>query len=184
MVRLLVLIGYRACGKSTLGRLVAARLAWPFADADAVLEERLGSSLATFFAAQGESAFRDREETVITELLTRPGPLVLATGGGAIIRAGTRARLKNPEIMVVWLRAEAALVQERLRHNLGGRMSLSGSSPVDEAPRIMAEREPWYRDTAGLVLDAARPVETLADELAEEMAKRITRGNSSDRAPA
>lgn len=156
------LVGYRACGKTTVGRLVAARLGWPFLDADQELEQRLGCSIAAFFAAQGETAFRDREEALLAELLAAPGPRILATGGGAVIRAATRARLRDQGGLVVWLQADPGVVQARLRRNLGGRMSLSGASPVDEAPRIMAEREPWYREVAGLALDAAGSEDALA----------------------
>jgi shikimate kinase len=172
MANRLTLIGYRACGKSTVGRLAAARLGWPFIDADHVLEERLGCSISAFFARHGEAAFRDHEEAIVAELLAGPAPLVLATGGGAVIRPATRTCLKTHGGLVVWLQATPALVQDRLRRNLGGRPSLSSASPVDEAPRIMAEREGWYREVATAILDATQP----AQELADALVRMVTEG--------
>lgn len=169
MTQRVTLVGYRACGKTTVGRLVAARLNWPFIDADHELEQRLGCTIAAFFAAQGETAFRDREEALLAELLATPGPQVLATGGGAVIRAATRARLKTQGGLVVWLHADPTVVQARLRRHLGGRMSLTGSSPVDEAPRLMAEREPWYREVAGLMLEAQSTENGLADAVVQAL---------------
>lgn len=161
------LVGYRASGKSTVGRLAASRLGLPFVDADHELERRLGTSIGAFHAAHGEEAFRDRESALLAEMLDSDGPCILATGGGAVIRPGNRERIVARGGLVVWLRADPAVVQARLRRNLGGRMSLSGASPVDEAPLIMAEREPWYRGVAGLTLDASAPEDASAEALVQ-----------------
>jgi shikimate kinase len=163
MNRRVTLVGYRACGKSTVGRLMAARLGWPFVDADQELERRLGMSIADLCAARGEAAFRDQEQALLAELTGMAGPQVLATGGGVVIRSANRERLRSHGGLVVWLRAAPAVVQERLRRNPGGRMSLSGASPAEEAPRIMAEREPWYQEVAGLVVEATGSEQALAE---------------------
>jgi shikimate kinase len=177
----LILVGYRACGKSTIGRLAAMRLGWPFKDSDAVLEERLGMGIGAFFAAHGEAEFRQREASLIAELLDRSTALVLATGGGAVITPATRDRLRQGSAqrgdVVAWLRADPVVVQERLRRHLGDRPSLTGASPVDEAPRIMATREPWYRDVATCEIDTAvDSPEKAADQLADVVRSAFKRG--------
>ena len=148
------LIGYRASGKSTIGRLVAARLAWPFIDADQVIEARIGEPIAHYFRSAGEAAFRQIEVEVLNEILHRDGPMILATGGGAVLRAENRTVMAARGGMVVYLDVPVEVVQERLRHSTGGRPSLTGQHPADEAPRLMAERDPLYRSVAKAVIPA------------------------------
>ena len=166
MNRRLTLVGYRACGKSTVGRLVAARLGWPFIDADSDLEARLGMPIATFFATRGEPAFRDAESTVLGEILGKSGPLVLSTGGGCILRAENRGFLRANGGIVVYLHAPASVLQERLRRDAGGRPSLSGVAVAEEAPRILAQREPFYREVADAVIPADQPATSVAEAVA------------------
>lgn len=166
MDRRLTLVGYRACGKSTVGRLVAARLGWPFIDADADLELRLGMPIARFFATRGEPAFRDAESAALGEILGKSGPLVLSTGGGCVLRAENRGIIKENGGVVVYLHAPAAVLQERLRRDAGGRPSLSGADVADEVPRILAQREPLYREVADAVIPADQPAKAVAGAVA------------------
>src|SRR3989344_4088806 len=94
MSSVVALVGLPGGGKSTVGRQLARRLGARFLDADAVLEERIGMPIRSYFEQHGEQPFRDLEEQVIDEL-TSPGlgPLILATGGGAVLREGNRKRL-------------------------------------------------------------------------------------------
>lgn len=176
MLNRLTLVGYRACGKSTVGRLLAARLAWPFIDADQAVEGRLGTSIAECFRVRGEAAFRAVEEEVIADLLAADGPLVLATGGGAVLRAATRARLRARGGMVVYLEASAAVVQERLRHHAGGRPSLTGGNLADEVPAILAVRDPLYREVAGHIEPTGTSPAAVADRLAALIEGRLAAG--------
>jgi hypothetical protein len=89
----LFLVGLMGAGKSTLGRQLARRLQKRFVDADHELEERLGVTIPTIFEIEGEVGFRDREEAIIDDL-TRLTDVVLATGGGAVLRPASRERLK------------------------------------------------------------------------------------------
>jgi shikimate kinase len=161
----LTLVGYRASGKSTVGRLAAARLGWPFIDADTAVEEALGQPIRTFFAEHGEAAFREAEATALARILDEPGCLVLATGGGAVLREGNRVLLRERGGLVVYLHAPAEVLQARLRHSAGGRPSLTGAPVADEVPALLAAREPLYRAVATVVIDATRPTTTVADEL-------------------
>jgi shikimate kinase len=154
MLQRLTLVGYRASGKSTLGPLVARHLGWPFRDADAVLEGRLGMPIARFFAKHGESAFRAAESAALVDILKEAGPLVLATGGGAVLAVENRDLLRARGGKVVYLHASAELLQARLRRHAGDRPSLSGAGVAEEVPAILAKRAPLYQAIADHVIEA------------------------------
>ena len=88
--RSVVLVGLMGCGKSAIGRRLAAKLALPFVDADEEIEKAAGKSIEDIFADHGEPYFREGERKVLSRLL-RSGPQVLATGGGAFMNKETRA---------------------------------------------------------------------------------------------
>ncbi len=154
MLPRLTLIGYRACGKSTAGRAVAALLGWPFVDADTALAERAGMSAGDHIRAHGEPAFRDLEQQVLADLLAGDRAMVLATGGGVVLREANRTLLAARGGLVVYLDAPVAVLVERLTRHAGDRPSLTGAGVAVEVPRLLAEREPLYRATAQVVLDA------------------------------
>ena len=173
-MRGIVLIGYRGCGKTTLARSLAARLGWPWCDADRVLEERAGRSIAELFAAEGEPAFRERETAVLTDLLAGPGPLVLATGGGVVEREINRQRLRDSGALVAYLEAPAGFLRGRLEADPGGRPALTGAGVLAEVEAVLERRDPWYRAAAGVVVDARLTVEektALLARLVENPAK-------------
>jgi shikimate kinase len=163
-VRRCSLIGYRACGKTTVGKALAKRMNWAYVDADEYLERKTKRKIADIFSRDGETAFRELESACLAEILAQEGETVLSTGGGCVISAANRAFLRGSGV-VVYLEASAELLQQRLRAGNGGRPSLTGASVIDEVPRVLAEREPWYRETAGHVLKADQPVDTLVDSL-------------------
>ena len=86
-------VGMPGSGKSTVGRHLARQLGVPFVDSDHEIESRIGMPIRDYFAAQGEPAFRDLEEQVLGELTARDG-IVLATGGGAVLRQANRDALR------------------------------------------------------------------------------------------
>lgn len=167
----LVLIGYRASGKTTVGRLVADRLARPFVDADAELQRRDGRTVLQVFANGGEAAFRDLEEATLATLCAeRPGA-VLATGGGAILRGSNRRRLAAHGV-VAWLSAPAAVLAGRLLQDAGDRPALTSAGLLDEVSEVLAAREPLYRALADLVVDATPPdPATVAEGLLASLAR-------------
>lgn len=93
-MRNLIFVGLPGSGKSTVGRLCAKALNLPFVDADKFLEQREGRSVADIFASSGEGYFRDLESRVLAELCRREG-IVLATGGGAVLRRENRRLLRD-----------------------------------------------------------------------------------------
>jgi shikimate kinase len=154
----ITLIGYRGCGKSTVAELLSRRLGLPWRDADAVLEERVGCSIAALVRDRGESAFRDEESRVLAGLLAAE-PCVLATGGGVVLRAGNRDLLRLRARPVIWLTAPASVVRERLAADpttVDRRPALSGTDPLAEVAAALAQREPLYRECADLVVDTAK----------------------------
>jgi shikimate kinase len=139
------LIGMMGAGKTTVGRLLAAALGYGFIDCDHEIEHRAGVRIATVFEVEGEAGFRDRESALIDELTARPG-LVVATGGGAVLRPQNRQWLRERGL-VVFLEASAGEVARRTRRDT--------TRPLLQAPdrrarieALLGERLPLYRATA------------------------------------
>src|SRR5262249_38113533 len=163
--QLVFLIGYRGTGKSTVARLLAARFGWDWVDADEVLEERYGKSIRQVFAEEGEAGFRDKEATMLEELCHRKR-LVVATGGGVVVREANRARLR--EGWVVWLMAYPKAIWKRLRQDvttLGRRPDL-GEGGLREIERLVALRTPFYRTCADYSVDTTHQA---PDDIAAEI---------------
>lgn len=150
----IALIGYRATGKSTVGRIVARQLDRPFVDCDSEIEKRSGQSIGALFANEGEAVFRDWEERTIREVCEESPGAVLATGGGSILRETNRRALKQFGL-VFWLTAPAGVLIERLRTDQNLRPSLSAAGLLDEVGEILQTREPLYRSIADEIVDAS-----------------------------
>lgn len=159
--RNLFLIGPRACGKTTLGRRLAARLGAEFADADALFVARHGRSIAEVAAEDGWDAFRDLEAAILADACADVPPQgrVLATGGGVVLRPANRTLLATG--LTVYLRAEPSTLVARLSREplVAQRPTLTGLPLAEEVARTLAEREPLYQERARLVVDAGRPLE-------------------------
>jgi shikimate kinase len=146
----IVLVGYRATGKSTVGRIIAERLGKPFADADREVETLVGRSIRSIFQEEGEPAFRAWEARVIDELAHRLVGGVLATGGGAILLESNRKRLRDFGF-VVWLTAEAETLTRRLlfsRRGVEDRPALTSSGTLGEIAGVLEARKPLYQEVA------------------------------------
>ena len=148
------LIGLPGSGKSTIGRQLARHWELPFVDTDHVIEERLGSSIKDFFAAQGEEAFRDVESEVLAQLLAADTPCVLSTGGGAILRPHNRTLLRQHS-HVFYLQCPPEDIARRLRTDTT-RPLLQGDDPLLRLKALLQVRSALYLQTAHFVIDAAR----------------------------
>lgn len=148
--RAIVLVGMMGAGKSTVGRRLAARLRLPFLDADTEIEAAAAMTIAEIFEAHGEPHFRDGEARVIARLLN-DGPLVLATGGGAVLRETTRQRIAESGISI-WLKAEPEVILRRVRRR-ADRPLLKTDDPAATIARLIAERHPIYA-TANLTVES------------------------------
>ncbi|MCI0458778.1 MAG: shikimate kinase AroL [Gemmataceae bacterium] len=153
---LVFLVGYRATGKTTVARLLAERLGWNWVDADEELERRAGCTIREVFAAEGETGFRDREEAVLAEVCGRER-LVVATGGGVVLREANRQRMRAGG-RVVWLTADSATIWARLQTDpttaeRRPALTVGGLAEIEE---LLRQREPLYRACADVVVDTAR----------------------------
>lgn len=157
----LALVAMPGAGKSTVGRLLAKTMAMPFVDLDQQLEARLGMGIKAFFAQHGESAFRDAEEQQLA-MACAQGPMVLATGGGAVLRPANRDLLHR-SCTVVYLRTSPDELFRRLKHDRS-RPLLQVDDPLRKLRELYKERDPLYRRTAHFVIETGRPsVHTLAN---------------------
>jgi shikimate kinase len=141
----IILIGLMAVGKSTVGRLLADSLGMTFYDADHVVEERAGAPISWIFDVEGEAGFRDREQQVLDEL-TREEGIVLATGGGAVLRPENRALLAERGV-VVHLDSPLERLIERTRNDRK-RPLLKQGDPREILTRLARERGPLYAEIA------------------------------------
>jgi shikimate kinase len=150
----IALVGMPGSGKSTVGRQLARRLNWPFVDADAEIERQLGGSIRSHFEQHGEASFRDMEQAVLAQLVTRERHVV-ATGGGAVLREANRQLLKS-QADVVYLRSTPEELIRRLRHDTH-RPLLQVRDPMRKLRELFQERDPLYRDAARFIIETGRP---------------------------
>jgi shikimate kinase len=141
----IILVGLMAVGKSTVGRLLADALGMKFYDADHVVEERAGAPISWIFDVEGEEGFRDREQQALDDL-TREHGIVLATGGGAVLRAENRAVLASRGV-VVHLDSPLERLLERTRKDRK-RPLLRNGDAAEILARLAAERGPLYQEIA------------------------------------
>jgi shikimate kinase len=140
--RSVVLVGMMGVGKSSIGRRLATRLGVPFVDADTEIEKAAGMSIADIFARHGEADFRSGEARVIARLLDG-GPQVLATGGGAVMNADTRAAIKAKGVSI-WLSAELDVLLRRINKRKNERPMLQTADPAATLRELLVAREPVY----------------------------------------
>lgn len=153
MYQTIVLVGPMGAGKSTIGKLLAGILRLPFADSDRVIEERTGADIPWIFDVEGEDGFRQRETAVLRDLLAE-GPMVLATGGGIVIREENRELLKG-DSTVVYLTASVDQLVERT-HKDKKRPLLQVANPEAKIRELIAQRHPLYQEVADLVIQTDR----------------------------
>ena len=166
----LFLIGYRCVGKTTVARLLAAHWGWDWIDADAELERIAGKSIRRIFDEEGEPSFRDRESAVLASLCERER-LVIATGGGVVLRPENRDRLKSGK--VVWLSAPADAIWRRMQADAttGDRRPNLAQGGLAEVESLLTAREPLYRECADLRVETA-------DRAPEEISREIVAKSS------
>jgi len=135
------LIGLMGAGKTTIGRQLAKSLQLPFYDSDKAIEEQTGVDIPTIFEYEGEEGFRSREQKMIVELTELNG-VVLATGGGAILREENREALKENGF-VVYLQCSVDKILQRTKRDTQ-RPLLSTENPRERIEKLFSEREALY----------------------------------------
>ncbi|MHB1332346.1 MAG: shikimate kinase [Sulfuriferula sp.] len=164
----IILVGLMGAGKTTVGKLLARHLDKCFYDSDHELVRRNGVTIPVIFEVEGEAGFRKREEAVIDELSGLHN-VVLATGGGAILSAQTRALLKARGT-VVYLRGTVEDLWQRTRHDRN-RPLLQTADPKARLRELYNQRDPLYREVANVVMDTSRQnVNALVRQLEQKLA--------------
>ena len=156
-------------GKSTIGRLLAKELHLPFKDSDKEIEVRTGANIPWIFDKEGEPGFRDRETAMIVELCHENG-IVLATGGGAVMRPENRQALRNGGRVVY---VHASIEQQVARTSRDrNRPLLRNANPEKILRDLLAVRDPLYREIADLVVETdERPPRMVVLDILERLAQ-------------
>jgi shikimate kinase len=157
------LVGMPGSGKSTVGGEVAGRLGVPFVDLDAEIERRSGESVPDIFAREGEAGFRALEARELVDA-SRNDPSVVACGGGVVLEPANRITLRNTGTCV-YLDVPLAVLQDRVRPAADRPLIRSDG----DLARLLAEREPLYREFAAHVVDGSGPPDEVADAIVEEL---------------
>jgi shikimate kinase len=153
--RRVFLVGMMGAGKTTVGRLLADRLGWRYADSDDAVERRTGRTVRELFEAGGEGAFRPLETEALYETVAGEGPMVVAVAGGAVLDPANRALLRRSGT-VVWLRASPATLARRVADDVAaphGHRPLLEEDPEATLARLDAERRALYEDVADVTVD-------------------------------
>jgi shikimate kinase len=165
----LFLVGLMGAGKTTVGKLLAKHLNKQFIDSDHEIEKRTGVKINVIFELEGEDGFRTREESVIDEL-TRQQDIVLATGGGVVLRESNRLALRSRGT-VIYLRANAEDLWRRTRHDRN-RPLLQTENPRARLQELLEQRDVLYRETAHLIMDTGEQnVQKLVRQLEQQLAQ-------------
>ena len=160
--RNVVITGFMGTGKSEVGRRVAARLARPFVDMDALIEQREGRTIPQIFAESGEAYFRRLEAALVRELAARRG-LVIATGGGALIPEENRRAMVATGIVICLWADEATLIR-RLEHDTS-RPLLARPDWKTYLKTLLDRRRPAYERLPYHVDTTGKTVDQVADEI-------------------
>ena len=154
-------------GKSTIGRLLSKELRLPFKDSDKEIEQRTGADIPWIFDVEGEQGFREREQAVIADLSAGEA-LVLATGGGAVLREANRHNLRDGG-RVVYLHASVDRQIERTARDRN-RPLLQRADPAKVLRELMAVRDPLYREIADIIIETdERPPRMVVQEIIERL---------------
>lgn len=163
----LVLIGYRATGKTAVGARLAKILGYPFVDLDQMLVQEAGEPIVDIVGKGGWAEFRRREKELVARFRHTQGQ-VLATGGGVVLDPDNVAALRENGI-IIWLTADAETIQARLAQDQprdANRPSLTGGDTIREVAEVLAQRYPLYHAAAQITVDTthrdvAQVVETV-----------------------
>ncbi|MBF0471601.1 MAG: shikimate kinase AroK [Gammaproteobacteria bacterium] len=163
------LVGPMGSGKSTIGRHLSRSLKLPFKDCDHELVKRTGASIPLIFEIEGEEGFRRRESALLDEL-TQETPLVLATGGGAVIRDDNRRFLQSRGL-VIYLFASVEQLFQRT-HRDKNRPLLQTENPRQKLEELLAVRDPLYRAVADLIIHTEdRSIRSVTKEILSRLDK-------------
>lgn len=176
------LVGLMGAGKTSVGRRLARRLGKTFYDCDEEIERATGVKIPVIFEIEGEAGFRAREARMLAELVAL-SDVVLATGGGAVLSADNR-RLLTDNGVVIYLRAVAADLWQRTRHDRN-RPLLKTDQPLAKLEQLFAERDPLYRSVADVIVDTgSQSLASLVQRVEQQLIEYQSAAAESTAAPA
>jgi shikimate kinase len=168
----IILVGPMGAGKTTIGLQLAKALHRTFYDSDKEIESRTGANIPLIFELEGEEGFRKRETSVITDLAQQHG-IVLATGGGAVLRAENRKILKEAGL-VVYLKADIEHLLMRTAKDKN-RPLLQTDDPKQKLTEILNQRGPLYEEVADLVIKTGnQSIKTVVDKITKSLKSKLT----------
>jgi XRE family aerobic/anaerobic benzoate catabolism transcriptional regulator len=176
--RAVALLGLRGAGKSTVGPLLAARLACPFCELDADVEQQTGLQLGELFQLHGEAYYRTAERQALEQLLVTAPECVIAVGGGLVTEPATFALLRGHAV-TVWLRATPEEHWQRVLAQGDTRPMADNERAFADLRRILAVREPMYQRADLTVATSGRTPEAVAEAVLQALAAergRISKG--------
>ena len=150
----LILIGPTGAGKTTVGRVLAAKLNVSFFDLDDEIETRSGANIHWIFDVEGEDGFRDRETRVFADLV-RQGNVVVSTGAGVVLREKNRHLLMKHKRQVIWLQVDLKTQLNRLKNDKN-RPLLQVTDAEGKLRAMAAEREPFYQAHAAIQVQTSK----------------------------
>lgn len=152
---LVMLVGFRGSGKSSVGKRLAGDLWYKFADTDQIIAQNQGVTIAQFFAKFGEETFREVESNVVKECC-KLNDHVVALGGGAVLREDNRGAIISSGAKIVYLKCDPVVLAKRIEadpKSAETRPALAGVATPEDAKRMAEEREAIYRKIATFELD-------------------------------
>jgi shikimate kinase len=163
----IILIGFMGAGKTSVGRLLAARLGYEFIDTDALVEEATGLSIPLLFQRYGEGRFRTEEKAAVVGA-TACKKAVIATGGGVVLDPENVARLRKAGV-IVWLQATTGAIMERIGRE-DDRPLLTGRCCVAAVEELLQSRMSYYQRAADLIIDTTgRAPAEIAKSIEQEL---------------
>ena len=161
------LVGPMGAGKTTIGKLLAQQLGYPFKDSDREIEERTGADIPWIFDVEGEAGFRQREVAVLADLALQ-GQLVIATGGGIVMREENRECLKSAGIVFYHTASTEQLLERTAKDKR--RPLLQVADPESRIRELLSIRDPLYAEVATHIIDTEKRAPKL---VAQEMAALV-----------
>lgn len=173
----LYLVGPMGAGKTTIGLKLAEYLNKRFVDSDKEIEQNTGANIPLIFELEGEDGFRKRETNILQEL-SEYEDVVIATGGGAVIRDENREIMRQSGF-VIYLYAPLDMLVERTAKDRN-RPLLQNGNPRETLAKLLEQREPFYRDVANLVYETSnKSVRSIVTELVKAIQK-AKKSNATD----
>ena len=168
-----ILTGYRATGKTSIGKVLADLLGFGFIDTDQAIEKRQGETIAELVGRGGWDLFRRKEEDIILEL-ARSKNKVIATGGGSVLHENAWSKLRR-NALVVWLTADVKTICQRLAADSDTedqRPALTEMGTMDEIAMVLNERRPLYEKSSDLTINTeGKTPEEVAEIILAEMSR-------------